>query len=171
MSRRFQLSRGLPTRREEQGAALGPPRRGVCSICGCDTELLARILGHATASAGWFNQARHPGDRRFPGLYWVRRDELLRSLGFHAYGPLSKAGRCVPCHESEAAKLASEPAVRTLFDVAPPAEPPPVECRRPLEERASAPPRPSEYERKLAEIRARAAGTVVRERRFGKRGT
>jgi hypothetical protein len=170
MSRRFQLSRG----HDEHPAPVVPQRRGPCSACGCDTELLARVLAHAVTSAEWFGTPRHTGDRRHPGLYWVRRDELLRSLGFVASGRLSETdaiGRCLctPCHKGEAAKVATEPAVRPLFDDLAPRDEqtPPAERRRPREERVSA--SPSEYERRLAEIRARAAGLAVRERRFGKR--
>jgi hypothetical protein len=179
VTRRYSISRGAeksrpPVVREAAG------NLGVCALCGCDTELLKRILDHASSSAAWFNTARHTGDRRFVGLYWVRRDELLRSLGFVASGWLSETdacGRvlCTPCHKVRSAELEPEPVEARLFDdLAAPAsggEQRPVERRRVSPERVTAPPRPSEYERRLAEIRARAAGLAVRERRFTKRGS
>jgi 5-methylcytosine-specific restriction enzyme A len=64
--------------------------RGVCAMCGCDTEKLKRVLEAADKAGCWTNDHR--------GIpIWMR--DLLWHLGFNAYQTLWEADHIHPVHQ------------------------------------------------------------------------
>ena len=88
--------------------------QGVCAVCGCDTELLRRVLWHVWRSregADWFDSLL--GEIGLSGNVLSRTlweaDHIVPVVrGGGGCGPENIRTLCVPCHRAETARLAAD---------------------------------------------------------------
>ena len=88
--------------------------RGVCSLCGCDTERLRRLVRRVRGREGWDVYGHLAAHYRGLGFHdllsrsqW-EADHIIERVRGGANTPENGQTLCLPCHKAKTARLARE---------------------------------------------------------------